>query len=1291
MLGRRIARYCAYLAVSLLVLVALFITALRFGVPDLQPHRAWVLREILPAGVQGTVKELHWRWQDYGVQIDVRDLTVDPETSQASPALASFSLRVESLSVHCNPFLYLWDGSGCLTQVQGRNLALQLDKSLLDSNKSSSPKPAHSLNTYLALLNKLSLLDLQKSSLVVRSGPHEAVRFDVQQAVIHNQPTEHHLKLDVDASREGLMVPLTLAADFTGPADTSQLAGSIALATRSNVEPQLDRLLPADLGADLHQVRGALDFHFQMDRAPGYWKSATLKLGMNRLVWQKAGELHQMALQGGDFSWQHQADGWTLQSHDLKLHTDDQPWRSWEARLSRHGNYYSGHMDALQLKEITPLVAMFLPVGSPAGDILKTMDPQGTLTGLAFASDANHQHWQLSGQLQDVSWQRWQAIPPLAHIQASVTFDPGGVSANIEQTQPQVWDLQPYFSKSWDVEQFAARLHWASGKQGGLIHAESIVLNTKTAQTATQFTLDHPLTTAAELHLKTTASVPDVKNIPQYYPITVMSKPLVDYLSSSIQEGSVHNAEITWDGVLNRFPFADHSGRFRAFVPLRESTFQFDPKWQPLKNLALDLEFLNDRLDMVSHQATLGQADVPRLYAWFDRLEENAHLRIDADVKGDAQAVTRYLTDSPLQPSVGKALAAVQVQHPISGNVKLEIPINGDPVQVSGSVDFANNQVDVPAVGVTMKSAAGKLLFDNTKTAIDTLSGSIDGQPVELHYAGEQKGNNYLVHLTGKGNWSSQRQQWNSSTLAGSFAGQTEWDGRLELNLLPDSHFTYKARITSPLSGLKLMLPFPYQKMAGRSWPLQLDLSGDEQATNIQGHLNREWLLNAVWRPERKQFSRFWLDNLVIESNRDPRPPLSVQVLLSQANLTDWLGWMHGVFNSPETVASAHALLPASGGMSFNIDNLSVADQVWHNVELSVKSASGMQNITINSDNAQGMVTMPADPKQAMQVDLQHLYWADTSDGKKQTPMDVATQQSWLDNWPNMQIICRDCRYSGNTLGMVSGLFIPIQDGGVIKNLQWQVADAQFNGQATWQIFNNRPVSTLKGVFKSKNSETFLSHFSLNPAVTGARTQMDINVNWPGALVQPELGLMNGTIKTKSEEGILRQVKNTNGNRLLSLLSMEAVIKRLSLDFRDIFSEGMYFKKVTFTGKFNHGVLQNDDLVLESNSGELTGQGSINFARNQLDYEITFVPKLTRGSLGVAAAFAITPITGVYVLAATTVLQPVFDMFTQVSYSVKGDISKPVISEISRKRSKVKLASSAKKMETGDATGRATD
>ena len=67
------------------------------------------------------------------------------------------------------------------------------------------------------------------------------------------------------------------------------------------------------------------------------------------------------------------------------------------------------------------------------------------------------------------------------------------------------------------------------------------------------------------------------------------------------------------------------------------------------------------------------------------------------------------------------------------------------------------------------------------------------------------------------------------------------------------------------------------------------------------------------------------------------------------------------------------------------------------------------------------------------------------------------------------------------------------------------------------------------------------------------------------------------------------------------------------------------------------------------------------------------MPRLT-SSLSVATAFALTPITGVYVLALSKLLEPVIDVITQVNYQVKGDIDNPQITETGREQGRLPLS-----------------
>jgi len=76
--------------------------------------------------------------------------------------------------------------------------------------------------------------------------------------------------------------------------------------------------------------------------------------------------------------------------------------------------------------------------------------------------------------------------------------------------------------------------------------------------------------------------------------------------------------------------------------------------------------------------------------------------------------------------------------------------------------------------------------------------------------------------------------------------------------------------------------------------------------------------------------------------------------------------------------------------------------------------------------------------------------------------------------------------------------------------------------------------------------------------------------------------------------------------------------------------------------------------------------------RWQLDYELSFSPNLG-GTLPVVAAFSITPVTGLYVLALSKLLEPVVDVVTRIDFRISGPLDEPRLIEAGRDRARIKL------------------
>ncbi len=78
--------------------------------------------------------------------------------------------------------------------------------------------------------------------------------------------------------------------------------------------------------------------------------------------------------------------------------------------------------------------------------------------------------------------------------------------------------------------------------------------------------------------------------------------------------GQADNATTAYGG--NRiFLYKHNEGQFQVLVPLHNATFAFQPGWPALKNLDIELNFLNDGLWMKSDSVALGGVTATNLTA----------------------------------------------------------------------------------------------------------------------------------------------------------------------------------------------------------------------------------------------------------------------------------------------------------------------------------------------------------------------------------------------------------------------------------------------------------------------------------------------------------------------------------------------------------------------------------------------------------------------------------------------------------------------------------------------------
>ena len=202
-----------------------------------------------------------------------------------------------------------------------------------------------------------------------------------------------------------------------------------------------------------------------------------------------------------------------------------------------------------------------------------------------------------------------------------------------------------------------------------------------------------------------------------------------------------------------------------------------------------------------------------------------------------------------------------------------------------------------------------------------------------------------------------------------------------------------------------------------------------------------------------------------------------------------------------------------------------------------------------------------------------------------------------------------------------------------------------------------------------KEAGEFLSRFGWPNAVRGAATKIDGRLEWDGAPSDFDYPSLSGAFKLRSGAGQFTKIDPGVG-RLLGVLSLQMLPRRISLDFRDVFSEGFAFDTITAEVKMRNGVMHTDDFRLVGPAAAVNIAGDADIARETQDLRIRVQPAMSTGvSVGTAALFIANPLVGAAVGAGTLLAQKMlnnpFDQLFSYEYSVTGSFDDPVVARVS--------------------------
>ena len=132
------------------------------------------------------------------------------------------------------------------------------------------------------------------------------------------------------------------------------------------------------------------------------------------------------------------------------------------------------------------------------------------------------------------------------------------------------------------------------------------------------------------------------------------------------------------------------------------------------------------------------------------------------------------------------------------------------------------------------------------------------------------------------------------------------------------------------------------------------------------------------------------------------------------------------------------------------------------------------------------------------------------------------------------------------------------------------------------------------------------------------------------------------------------------------MLSLQALPRRLLLDFRDVFSEGFAFDFVRGDARIEQGVLRTRNLQMKGVNAAVLMEGSADLARETQDLNVVVVPEINAGTASLLAT-AVNPAVGLGTFLAQLLLrQPLQSAATQ-QFHITGGWADPRVEKVEKK------------------------
>lgn len=901
---------------------------------------------------------------------------------------------------------------------------------------------------------------------------------------------------------------------------------------------------------------------------------------------------------------------------------------------------------------------------------LANYQPRGTLRNMtltvpASAGGAFHFHAALS----QISVAAHGGAPSASGIDGHLHINQGGGWVDVD-SKVSTLGFPDLFRAPWQFNVLTARVAWLLEDDVTRVFSDDIRMDYQEATILTGG-FDLRLDRGGEdmLGLRVGVRRGNAGMLADFVPLKVVGEELYNWLTESITQAIITEGTFYGHGLIGGDA---PEGSFTSSMNYRfaDATVKYDQAWPEVTKAEGEVVVHNGRADIQLNQGetgglTLAPSNV--VVAEQDGVG-GILVSINTGAQVPGEAINHWLDTTPVGDMAGASGRSLLFGGNYELNLALTLPLESEqPTSVDAAVTTGNGEIRYPDADLLWTELNGRLDYNSgSGFSGEAIKARFLGQPVEVRLSEADEGLKIVQTGSVQAATLLQKAGVESSVNIG-ITGATDY----RATLVVSDETAATLELTASLKNLAIDWPEPLAKSAGTEVPLTVMVDWrQDNGIELSGDWHQRLGYRLKW-----QGGVFDRGSIALAARSTQLPSHDGLNIAGPVSQLDTERWQDAFDRFAGGGAEGNAGPAALGdiytwldSIDLTVGNFILAGNSFPQVTLRARPEPYGWVFDAVSERLTGRVMVPFDAASDVQVGMEKLLLTppeSTPESTTEKPVALNQLEAFralgLEAWPNVAVRIDSFGVGNSDYGAWSFRLEPEQDKFEVLNLEGRLNSLLFNGGMSWWLQGDTEMTSLNGEMKGGSLEDLSALVEGDVPFRNQQSQLALDIAWAGRPDDYALEKLDGTISMRFDDGVILERNNTAQLfRIFNLLNSDTLLRRLKLDFSDLYEAGVAFDAISGKAKLGDGTLTWDpELQIVGPSGAFKLSGTSNLTDESLDMRLVVVLPLTQ-NLPLAALLlgASAPIGGaLFVL--DKVLGDPLSKLTSATYSVGGSWDEP--------------------------------